>query len=97
VLRALNVLPLLLERPEKYNKILKIRSGNPEKILWKSWKLQSIRSRHRRFERMMFTCGESGDMTRWKQLGELVEEGVRLKYAKEYNSSHETCSYRNSL
>jgi hypothetical protein len=57
ILRALNVLPLLLARPEKYGNILKIRSGNPEMVLWKSWKLQMIRGRHRRFERMMFTCG----------------------------------------
>jgi hypothetical protein len=97
ILRALNVLPVLLARPEKYENILKIRSGNPEKVLWKSWKLQMIRGRHRRFERMMFTCGESGDMTRWKKLGDLVEEGVRLKYISEYNISHGTCSYRNSL
>jgi hypothetical protein len=97
VLKALNVLPLLLERPERYEDILRIRSGNPEKVLWKSWKLQNIRGKHRRFERMMFTCGEDGDMTRWKQLGELVEEGVRLKYMMEYNISHATCDYRSSL
>jgi hypothetical protein len=36
ILRALNVLPLLLARPEKYGNILKIRSGNPEMVLWKS-------------------------------------------------------------
>jgi hypothetical protein len=97
VLKALNVLPLLLERPEKYEDILRIRSGNPEKVLWKSWKLQLLKDRHRRFERMMFTCGEDGDMTRWKKLGELVEEGVRLKYMMEYNISHATCDYRSSL
>jgi hypothetical protein len=97
VLKALNVLPLLLRRPEKYSDILRIRSGNPEKVLWKSWKLQFIRGKHRRFERMMFTCGEDGDMTRWKKLGELVEEGVRLKYIMEYNISHATCDYRSRL
>jgi hypothetical protein len=92
VLRALNVLPLLLERPEQYKIILKGRAGNPEMILRKSWKLQNIKHRHRSFERMMFTCGESGDMTRWMELGELVEEGVRLKYASEYNESHIYCN-----
>jgi hypothetical protein len=95
VLRALNILPLLLERPEKFIDVLKMRSGNPERMIWKSWKLQFKSGHHRRFERMMFTCGESGDMTRWKELGERVEEGVRLKYISEYNISHATCSYRN--
>jgi hypothetical protein len=97
LLQALNILPVLLQRPEDYIDMLKNPEGNPEKVLRKSWKLQLIKDRHRRFERMMFTCGESGDTTRWKQLGELVEEGVRLKYASEYRESHATCSYRNSL
>ena len=97
VLKALNVLPLLLQRPEDYIDMLKNPEGNPEKVLRKSWKLELIKDRHRSFERMMFTCGESGDTTRWKKLGELVEEGVRLKYASEYRESHATCSYRNSL
>jgi hypothetical protein len=97
VLKALNILPLLLQRPEDYIDMLKNPEGNPEKVLRKSWKLQLIKDRHRSFERMMFTCGEDGDTTRWKKLGELVEEGVRLKYASEYRESHATCSYRNSL
>jgi hypothetical protein len=97
VLQALNVLPQLLGIPHEYKNLLRMRSGNPEKIIYKSWKLQRVRGRHRRFERMMFTCGESGDMTRWRKLGELVEEGVRLKYQSEYNRSHATCSHFKSL
>jgi len=91
VLQALNVLPQLLTQPQEYKNLLRIRSGNPEKILYKSWKLSRIRRHIRRFDRNMFTCGETGDTTRWRELGELVEEGVRLKYADEYNQSRMTC------
>ena len=94
VLSALNIIPPLLQHPERYQSIVQKRSGNPEKIIYKRWKEEHLKRLVRRFPRMLFTCGQDGDLTRWKEMGIRVKEGVRLKYADEYYESTVTCFNR---
>ena len=91
VLKALNILPPLLQHPENYQWFLEHKKGNPEMILLQRWIEQGLDQRISRFDRVMFTCGETGDRTRWQALGKTVPEGVRLKYAKEYRISKQMC------
>jgi hypothetical protein len=92
VLAALDILPPLLQNPEPYSKLLKWRSGNPEKGLLRRWTENGLGDLIQRFDRRMFTCGEPGDMTRWRTLsGDTVPEGVQLKYQHEYNANYATC------
>ena len=94
VLQALNILPPLLASPERYREDVQSIAFNPETLLRRRWDEEGILPRVRRFPRVLFTCGQDGDMTRWMKLGTLVEEGVRLKYTEEYYDSHVTCYNR---
>jgi hypothetical protein len=93
VLSALNVLPGLFQDPAVYPE-LSLDLYNPEQLLRDRWKQEGLYEEYvQRFPRMMFTCGNPtfDDSTRWKVPGELVEEGVRKKYRKEYMQSEDTC------
>jgi hypothetical protein len=89
VLAALDILPPVIQHPQQYSRLL--REGNPEQLIRQRWKEGGLLPYVRRFDRMMFTCGETGDTSRWRQLGGEVEEGVRLKYEKEYKATYDTC------
>jgi hypothetical protein len=90
VLQALDILPPVLQDPTQYAHLLDNRYGNTvETLIDFRWKQESLPVR--RFSRMMFTCGQDGDTTRFRNMGVEVREGVRLKYGKEYVSSYATC------
>jgi hypothetical protein len=90
VLPALDIFPPILKDPQRYAHLLNNTYGNNvEKIIDYRWKEQGLPVQ--RFSRMMFTCGQDGDVTRMKGLGVPVREGVRLKYEKEYVASYATC------
>lgn len=93
VLQSLDILPPVVRHPEKYAAILRNRRNNPEQLLLLRWKEEGLFSQVQRFERMMFTCGTLGDMNTGRQFSEEKPEGVRLKYAEEYNASYKTCGY----
>ncbi len=92
VLAALDILPGLFQDPSAYPR-LSDDLYNPEQLLLDRWKQLGIAHLVRRFPRMMFTCGNAAidDVTRWKATGDIVEEGVRKKYRKEYMQSVDTC------
>jgi len=92
VLAALNILPGLFQDPSLYP-LLGSDQYNPEQLLWDRWKQEGLVGKVRRFPRMMFTCGnpDVDDKTRWKATGDIVMEGVRKKYRKEYIQSEDTC------
>lgn len=92
VLAALDVLPSLFQNPANYPR-LSDDYYNPEQLLWDRWKQQGLDQHVRRFPRIMFTCGNPtlDDATRWKHTAEVVPEGVRKKYRKEYLMSEATC------
>ncbi len=92
LLPALDILPPFLEHPEDYASFASFKVGNPERLIHYRWKKMGIRELVRRFDRMMFTCAEWNDQTRWQTKSDsVVPEGVFLKYTKEYNLSHVTC------
>jgi hypothetical protein len=93
VMAALNILPPVLQHPEAYADVLGNVASNPEMLIARRWTEEGLVSHVRRFGRMMFTCGASGDATRWKALGGLVREGVQYKYVREYKASYATCGY----
>jgi hypothetical protein len=97
ILRALNILPPVVQHPENYTKLLARPRSNPERLLWRRWVEQGLAKSLRRFNRMFFTCGDDPDgrdTSRWTQLGsELVSpEHVYLKYPNEASFCiHKTC------
>jgi hypothetical protein len=90
VLQALDIFPPIIQHPQRYAHLLNNTYGNNvERIIDYRWKEEGLPVQ--RFNRMMFTCGQDGDVTRMKGLGVPVREGVRLKYEKEYIASYATC------
>jgi hypothetical protein len=91
VLQALDILPPVLQDPMQYAHLLDDRFGNTvETLIDFRWKQQALPVQ--RFRRMMFTCAQDGDTTRFRNMSTVqVREGVRLKYGKEYVSSYATC------
>ena len=97
VLQALNILPPLLSHPEQYADVLNMTTFNPEKLILRQWKNEGIQPLLRRFPRMMFTCAQSGDSTRWMKMQTPIKEGVNLKYVDEYYDSELTCFNRKTM
>jgi len=88
ILKALDILPPLVQHPEKYIGIYK----NPERLIKRRWEEENLWPLVRRFDRMMFTCADTGDTTRWMhKSSNKVPEGVYLKYFNEYNATKFTC------
>ncbi|KAL3800679.1 hypothetical protein HJC23_006141 [Cyclotella cryptica] len=91
-LRAIDIYPTIVQHPTKFvdNSWKRL---NPEKLIKQRWQEENLWRSVRRFRRVMFTCAVPGDQTRWRPMGEdIVEEGVYLKYQKEYVSSKNYCS-----
>ncbi|KAL7579963.1 hypothetical protein ACA910_004958 [Epithemia clementina (nom. ined.)] len=88
--QSLNVLPPILEDPKRYAHLFDDTHGNNlESLLAYRWMEEGLIVQ--RFDRVMFVCGEDGDMTRTVQLGMQLPDGLRLKYPKEYVASYMTC------
>ena len=93
VLPALDILPDLLAHPRKYERLIRRRWANPEKLIKHRWRELNLKDRVRYFDRVMFTCAVKGDTTRWKPMSnQMAPEGVYLKYTEEYDESHSVCS-----
>ena len=95
LLQALDILPPVIRQPENYAQLLGKDTANPERLIATRWQEEGLIPYVRRFPRVMFTCGQVNDRTRWKQMREnpTQREGVHLKYWKEYRASYRTCGY----
>lgn len=91
IMKALDIYPNPLRYPSKYvdeRWYLK----NPEKLITNRWKEENLWDDTRRFDRVMFTCADNGDQTRWQgRSEEKAKEGVYLKYVVEYNQTKCVC------
>lgn len=88
VLKALNILPPVIAHPERYMNL----SLNPEMLIKMRWIEEGLWPYVRRFDRMMFTCAEPRDQTRWMKINPISIDGLHIKYPVEYNLTKETCS-----
>lgn len=93
ILSALNLLPPILDNPERYRDLLAEKNTNPERVIARRWQEEGLQpQRLKRFDRVMFTCGQAGDPTRHKTLSIAVQpENVQLKYEREYVASYKSC------
>lgn len=95
ILRALDILPPLLSDPDKYYKQLTHFRYNSERFLKHRWAQEGLLLHVRRYPRNIFTCATTHDSSRWSTVSEEpVEQGVHIKYLKEYQSAVETCRPR---
>ena len=97
VLQALDILPPLIRKPEKYYNYLWALTFNPERLIRVRWEEEGFGDEDhtiKRFKRTFFTCADAaGDMSRWSVAEQrIVPEGVRLKYVPEYRQSHKVCA-----
>lgn len=91
ILKALDIFPTAIRHPTKYADS-RLNRTNPEKMIARRWKEENLWDNVRRFDRVMFTCAAAGDKTRWKgKSKEKAEEGVFLKYKKEYKQTKCIC------
>ncbi len=91
ILPALDVLPPIVKFPEKYMDET-FKRYNPELLLLLRWKDENLWKWVKHFDRIMFTCADDGDKTRWSvKAPEKSAEGVYQKYPKEYIDAHCYC------
>jgi len=93
VLKALDILPPILAHPERHMKKFTRRNSISELILRERWREEGLLFKTNRFKRVMFTCMQPGDGTRWGQMRWRVKEGVFVKYENEYFLSLRTCGH----
>jgi hypothetical protein len=92
IMKALDILPNVVRHPKKYVDRL-LFDRNPEQLIKQRWIEENIWDDVRRFDRVMFTCAEDGDETRWKgKSSKRTLEGVYLKYTAEYHHTKCICS-----
>jgi hypothetical protein len=92
IMKALDILPNVVRHPKKYVDHLWFHR-NPEQVIKQRWIEENIWDDVRHFDRVMFTCAEEGDETRWKvKSAERAVEGVYLKYELEYHHTKCICS-----
>jgi hypothetical protein len=91
IISALNLLPPILDNPERYRDLLADKNTNPERVIARRWQEEGLP--WKRFDRVMFTCGQAGDPTRHKTLSITVQpENVQLKYEREYVATYKSCN-----
>jgi hypothetical protein len=91
IMKALDIYPNVIRHPTKYVDHIWF-DGNPEKLIARRWKEENLWDDLRRFDRVMFTCAEEGDKTRWQvRSKERTSEGVYLKYELEYRQTKCIC------
>jgi hypothetical protein len=91
VLQALDVLPPLLDTPQRYKDLLNYSFGNSERYVKLRLKEQYLFQRVRRFNRNMFLCAAGGDTNLFAPMEQRTPQGVHVRYPTEYNASLETC------
>ena len=91
VLKALDILPPILAHPESYMKVYIRKNSISELILRERWREEGLLFKTNRFKRVMFTCMQPGDGSRWGQMKWRVKERVHLKYENEYYLSLRSC------
>jgi len=92
VLIALDILPHLLSNYDDYKSCVRDNSFlcNPEALIAQRFRSGGLQASEF-FPRTFFTCAADGDTTRWMAIGNLLPEGVRMKYPGEYSTALETC------
>jgi hypothetical protein len=92
IMEALDIYPNVVRHPKKYVDHFWFHR-NPEQLIKRRWMEANIWDDVRQFDRVMFTCAEDGDETRWKKKSAIrAAEGVYLKYELEYNNTKCICS-----
>lgn len=91
IVKALDIYPNPIRYPSKYVDSIWFHR-NPEQLIARRWKEENLWDDTKRFDRVMFTCADAGDQTRWQgRSREKAEEGVYLKYVAEYNQTKCVC------
>lgn len=91
IMKALDIYPNPIRYPSKYVDSIWYHR-NPEQLIARRWKEENLWDDTKRFDRVMFTCADAGDSTRWQgRSQEKAEEGVFLKYVAEYNQTKCVC------
>ena len=91
IMKALDIYPNPVRYPSKYVDSIWFHR-NPEQLIARRWKEENLWDQTRRFDRVMFTCADAGDQTRWQgRSQEKAEEDVYLKYVTEYNQTKCVC------
>ena len=92
VLKALHVLPPLIQAPYAYRHLFREVNYNTEQFLLLRWKKQGLP--YRRFNRSMFLVQAPGDPTRWRDAQAAAPEfgvSVMAKYPDELYEARKTC------
>lgn len=91
ITKALDIYPNPIHYPSKYVDSIWLHR-NPEQMIKRRWIEENLWDDTKRFDRVMFTCADVGDKTRWQGRSERkAEEGVYLKYVEEYNQTKCVC------
>lgn len=91
IMKALDIYPNPIHYPSKYLDSTWFHR-NPEQLIKRRWIEENLWDDTKRFGRVMFTCADVGDKTRWQGRSERkAEEGVYLKYVEEYNQTKCVC------
>jgi hypothetical protein len=94
ITKALDIYPNPVHYPSKYVDSIWFHR-NPEQLIKRRWIEENLWDDTKRFDRVMFTCADAGDQTRWQGPSKnKAEEGVFLKYVEEYNQTRCVCSGR---
>jgi hypothetical protein len=92
VMAVLNVLPPLIENPEKYKRYTSLQLSNTESFLNIRLEEMGLLERVDRFRRMMFIASVAGDNYTWEPpITKNISEGVSFKYQFEYLSAKYEC------
>jgi hypothetical protein len=91
IMKAIDIYPNVIRHPTKYVDRIWVHR-NPEQLIARRWQEENLWDDLRRFNRVMFTCAEDGDKTRWQvRSTKRAAEGVYLKYELEYHHTKCTC------
>jgi hypothetical protein len=95
-LEALDMLPPLLDTPERYTDLLNESAANSETYVKRRWEEEHLLERVNRFDRNFFMCATTGDTNLFTPLwwGEETPVGVYSRYRGEYALSLQTCNSR---
>ena len=92
VLSSLNILFPIVANVSHYAWLYHRYLVNSELVLKTRWDETVLRIA--RTPRVMFTCAQEGDTSRWGNPKRRVPEGVHLKYPLEYEFAHRVCGKR---
>jgi hypothetical protein len=92
ILKALDILPPLVQNPESYQEQLTSSDYNTERFLLLRWEQEGLGQLIQRFDRNMFIVATEADTTRWQGKERYIKRfNAYLKYTEEFEQSKLTC------